>query len=125
MLVAKRRPQQLYFSDQQRSGRRLDAKRQKCNLTAAVKLKMLGLVFIFALTAVSLLAHYTYVVGLNHQIIIRNEELRSLQEQGQHLELEMAGLRSPERLEKMALEIGMIYPRRDQMIILSAADTDQ
>lgn len=120
MLVAKKRPAQLPRYEQRITERREANWRH--SLTASLKLKIFGMMFVGVLAAVSLIAHHTYVVHLNHQIINSNNELQSLKDQGRHLRLETASLRSPERLEKMALEIGMIYPGRDQVIVLTAAD---
>ena len=82
---------------------------------------MFAVVFIFGLASVALIAHYTYMIQVNYQIDRSLHELNSLQKAQQHLKLEIASLRSPDRLERIALdEIGMKYPDQDQFIILTA-----
>jgi cell division protein FtsL len=96
------------------------ARKQQTLQTAGQKVKMFSVMIAFAITAVILVAHFTYVVSINHQISSSLQELRALQDEGNHLKLEIASLQSPERLEKMALEAGLQYPGQDQLIILTA-----
>ena len=70
--------------------------------------------------AISVIAHYTQVVEITRQLELARSELDALQEEGKHLKLEIASLNSPERLKKEAYELGMQYPGREQMIILTA-----
>ncbi len=81
---------------------------------------MISFMLVFALIAVALVAHFTYLVDVNHRIGRSMEELRALQDEGKHLKLEMASLQSPERLEKLALEMGLKYPGQEQLVILTA-----
>lgn len=95
--------------------------RQRIAFLAAKRTKMLGVVAVLALMAISLVAHYTYVLQLNYKIDRSLHELHALQDTQQHLKLEIASLRSPDRLEKIAMEeIGLQYPDQDQFIILTA-----
>ncbi|NLM45907.1 MAG: hypothetical protein GX200_03800 [Firmicutes bacterium] len=94
--------------------------RPRTRLTVAWKLKMLSFVLACALASVALLSHYLTVVDLSRQVELAAAELAALQEENKHLELEIASLRAPERIETMAYELGMQYPGRDQMIILKA-----
>ncbi|NLN06460.1 MAG: hypothetical protein GX167_02445 [Firmicutes bacterium] len=94
--------------------------RPRPRLTVAWKLKMLSFVLACALASVALLSHYLTVVDLSRQIELAAAELAALQEENKHLELEIASLRAPERVEAMAFEMGMQYPGREQMIILKA-----
>jgi len=84
---------------------------------------MISFMLAFALTALALVAHFTYLVEMNHRIGRSMEELHALQDEGKHLKLEMASLQSPERLEKLALEMGLKYPGQEQMVILTAVAT--
>lgn len=124
MLVAKKTEQRLAFYDLQRARKKTAEKKRSRVRRAARKLGMLGTVAAAALVAILLVAHYTYVVQLTYQIDYRSAELRALQEEQQHLKLDIASLRSPERLEKIALEeLGLKYPDQDQFIILTAGRT--
>lgn len=120
MLVAKKRPEEFHFYDWQRRQKHNTVYREHHLRAAAEKLKMFGAVILCAFMAIAVIAHYTYVIDVTHQIDSGMRELQALQDQGKHLQLEIASLRTPERLEKMALEIGMQYPHRNQMIILTA-----
>ena len=68
---------------------------------------MLSFVLACALASVALLSHYLTVVDLSRQIELAAAELAALQEENKHLELEIASLRAPERVEAMAFEMGM------------------
>lgn len=121
MLVAQKRHQQPSFYDQQRTKRKTGVHKQHKLNVAVKKMKMFAVVFIFGLASVALIAHYTYMIQVNYQIDRSLHELNSLQKAQQHLKLEIASLRSPDRLERIALdEIGMKYPDQDQFIILTA-----
>jgi cell division protein FtsL len=87
---------------------------------ASKKIKMFSIMIAFMLTAIALVAHFTYVVEVNHQISRGTQELHALQDESKHLQLEIASLLSLERLEIMALEIGLQYPGEDQLVILTA-----
>lgn len=123
MLVAKKREPELYYYDRQRTKRRAVARKQHSLQTAAQKVKMFSVMLAFAVTATVLVAHFTYVVNINHQIGSKTKELRALQDESNHLKLKIASLQSPERLEKMALEAGLQYPGQEQLIILTAGAT--
>lgn len=74
-----------------------------------------------AFLALILVALSAAVVQMNYNLEARTGELRALQDEGQHLKLKAASLRSPERLEKIALEeIGLQYPAQAQLVILTA-----
>ena len=123
MLVAKKRQPAISYYDRQRA-RKKNAARQTSNLhSAGVKLKMFGALFTCMLLAIVLIAHFTYVVNVSHKIDAEMNELRALQEEGKHLKLEIASLQSPQRLEKMGLEIGLKYPDKDQLVVLTAGVT--
>jgi len=121
LLVAKKRTQYTSFYDQQRSKRKITEARELRARKAAKKISMFGVVAAFAAASIMLVAHYTTMISVNYQIDRSRSELRSLQDRQQHLKLEIASLRSPERLERIALEeIGMQYPQQSQFIILTA-----
>ncbi len=109
------------YYDLQRIRRKSFAGKQRNARVAAVKLRMLGMAVLTAFLAVILVALSAAVVQLNYRLETRSLELRALQDEGQHLKLEAASLRSPERLEKIALEeIGLQYPAQAQLVILTA-----
>ena len=122
MLVAKKGYSSVQY--QERNSTNLQKHRKAQVFSVAVKLKMIGAVLICALAAIAVIAHYTYVVDVMQQVELATSELVALQEEGKHLELEIASLRTPQRLEKKAYEIGMQYPGREQMIILTAQSSD-
>jgi cell division protein FtsL len=123
LLVAKKRQPEISYYDRQRARKRIEA-RQVNNLhSAGVKLKMFGALFACMLLAIALIAHFTYVVNVSHKIDAGMNELKALQDEGKHLKLEIASLQSPQRLEKMGLEIGLQYPDKDQFIVLTAGVT--
>lgn len=118
--AAKILPAPSYY-DLQRTRRKSYARKEYKARLAAAKLRMLGMAVLAAFLAIILVALSAAVVQLNYRLEARTEELRALQDTGQHLKLEAAALRSPERLEKIALEeIGLQYPAQAQLIILTA-----
>ncbi|MBS3899460.1 MAG: cell division protein FtsL [Dethiobacter sp.] len=123
MLVAKKRAAQSFSPGRQNVQRAVAARRQHSLRLAEQKVKMISFMLAFALTALALVAHFTYLVEMNHRIGRSMEELHALQDEGKHLKLEMASLQSPERLEKVALEMGLKYPGQEQMVILTAVAT--
>lgn len=123
LLVAKKGAPKKSFYDQQRSKQRIQAQRKNNLSVATRKLSMVGAVLLCAITAIVLVAHFAYVVDVNHQISARTQELAALQDESKHLQLEIASLRSPGRLEQEALEIGLQYPGEDQFVYLTAGAT--
>lgn len=119
-VTAKRAATQSYY-ELQRNRKRFFARKQQRTSLAAAKLRLLGAVAGVALFAALLVAQYAQLVQLNYHTEARSRELRVLQDVGQHLQLEAASLRSPERLEKIALEeIGLQYPGQNQVMMLAA-----
>ncbi|MBS4023669.1 MAG: cell division protein FtsL [Dethiobacter sp.] len=89
------------------------------------KLTILCVLLLITLSALSLVAHFVLVVQVNYEIGRATRELLSMQEQQQQLKIEIAALRSPERLEKIALEeIGLHYPTHSQLIVLTAGNLE-
>ncbi len=121
MLVAQKRQQQPSLYEQQRAIREAKNRKQSKLCVAARKLKMLAAVFVLALFSLALISHYTHMIQVNYQIEKSLKDLYSLQKTNQHLKLEIASLRSPDRLERIAVsDIGMKYPDQDQFVILTA-----
>ena len=89
-----------------------------------MKLKMLAAVLICVLAAIAVISHYTYVVEITGEIESASAQLETLQEESKHLKLEIASLNTPERLEQKAYELGMQYPGKEQLIILTAGASD-
>ena len=109
-----------YYDWQRTRKKTLARKHRKAHLAAA-KLRMLGMAVLAAFLALILVALSAAVVQMNYNLEARAGELRALQDEGQHLKLKAASLRSPERLEKIALEeIGLQYPAQAQLVILTA-----
>lgn len=95
--------------------------RRQINLHAATyKLKLFATIFACAVMAIAVISHFTQVVEAARQVELARSELQTLQEEGKHLKLSIASLNSLERLENEAYELGMQYPGREQMIILTA-----
>jgi cell division protein FtsL len=121
LLVAKKVQEQKFpCYDSQRRRILIQERREHNARTAAAKTLALGLLFVAALTAVSLVNHFVSIVRVNYEIGRAARELQFLQERQQHLRLEIAGLLSPDRLEQAGREIGMEYPDQSQFIILTA-----
>lgn len=119
MLVAKK-TQELSFYDRSRTRRKIQEKRQANLRLATKKLRMFGVLFTIAIMSILLVAHYTCLVQVNNQIEKASRELRALHNESEHLQLEIASLRSPERVETLALQFGLQHPRKDQFVILTA-----
>lgn len=124
MLVANKRPQEYQHFRRQRDKSRAQIRRQNNLHAATYKLKLFATVFACALMAIAVISHFTQVVEVARQVELARSELQTLQEEGKHLKLEIASLNSPERLEKEAYELGMQYPGREQMIILTAGASE-
>lgn len=125
MLVAKKTEQKYaqqrnQFYEQQLKKKKMIEHRATNSSQAGRKVFALGLVFVMALTAISLVNHFISIVRVNYEISVATRELQSLFEDQQHIKLEIASLRSPDRLERIAMEIGMQYPDQSQFIILAA-----
>jgi len=123
LLIAKKWVTQTVLPDRQNVQRAAAGRRQHSLRLAERKVKMVSIMLVLALVAVALVAHFTYLVDINHRIGRSTEELRALQDESKHLKLEMASLQSPERLEKLALEMGLKYPGQEQLVILTAVAT--
>jgi cell division protein FtsL len=118
--TAKTLPVQSYY-DLQRTRKKFYARKQHQARLAVKKMRMLGMAVLVAILAVVLVSLSAAVVQLNYRLEARTGELRALQDAGRHLKLKSASLRSPERLEKIALEeIGLQYPAQAQVVILTA-----
>ena len=85
-----------------------------------VKYSQVALVAFLACLAVSIVAHYTLIVGASYQAGSLQREVASLKEEQHHLQLEVARLGSLERLEAIAKnELGLVYPDAEQHIFLT------
>jgi cell division protein FtsL len=60
-------------------------------------------------------------VLLGYRISEAAEQLQSLREQNRSLRLEAASLRSPERLERIAVQFGLAPPVRSQVVEIQGA----
>ena len=68
--------------------------------------------FILLGMAITLVGHYNRVIAVNNQIIQHERQLNALNEEQEHLKLQIAQLSTLKRIETIAInEIGMYYPR--------------
>ncbi len=59
------------------------------------------------------------VVSLGYEISQASQEEQNLLKENKRLRLELAALKSPRRIEKMALkELGFVNPQKEQLIIV-------
>lgn len=124
MVVVKKVQHQLPSYDRQIQSRRIARKKQLHSRQAKQKLAMLGLVMACALAALTLVAHFTLIVRTNYELDRANRELMSLLEEQQSLRLQIAALRSPQKLEQIALnELGLVYPDQSQFVVLAAGNS--
>jgi cell division protein FtsL len=85
-----------------------------------------NLVFVAMVVALVFLACSLVYVWSHHQIISLGYEIskagqeeQTLSQENKKLRLELAGLKTPGRIETMALnELGFINPQKDQLIIV-------
>lgn len=125
MLVAKKPRSSIPYYEQQQQKRKSVERRANSSRLAVKKLTILCVLLLITLSALSLVAHFVLVVQVNYEIGRATRELLSMQEQQQQLKIEIAALRSPERLEKIALEeIGLHYPTHSQLIVLTAGNLE-
>lgn len=74
-----------------------------------------GVVVLVAVAFVFLWSRLT-VVNLGYEISAANSKRASLIEKNKRLRVEYMRLKSPERIERMATEMGLVYPGRDQIV---------
>lgn len=80
-----------------------------------------GLILLLILVSAGLIAQYGRVVAANFQVQQVRREISRLQEERDHLFLEVRRLSSLERIEAIALnELGLQYPDQKQWLLLSA-----
>ena len=58
------------------------------------------------------------VVNLGYEISQLNMEYRQALEENRRLKIEVAGLKSPKRIEPIAIKMGLQYPTKEQIIHL-------
>ena len=59
------------------------------------------------------------VVSLGYEIAQENKERGGLMDDNKRLKLEILSLKSPQRVETIALDrLGLVYPKREQVIIV-------
>lgn len=84
------------------------------------KLKMLSAMIACTLAALALISFSVSVVNTVRQVEQAEAELQALLEESRQLQLQIASLRTPGRLEEEAYKLGMQYPGKEQIIILTA-----
>ncbi len=101
--------------------RRENPRRAVSNKTVRIqKYAQILLIIVVVSLAVSVIAHYTAIIGVNYQINRAQKELNASIIEGKALRLEVATLGSLERIESIAKnELGLVYPDSSQFIFLS------
>ncbi len=65
----------------------------------------------------------TEVVKQGYALSGLNSEIKRLEAEGEMLRAKAAGLRSPERIEYLAVErLGMQYPKREQIMVMEVGE---
>lgn len=81
--------------------------------------QMALVMFVFSV-AVSVIGHYSILIGISFQTTRLQREISSLKDQQHHLQLEAARLSSLDRIEYIAKhELGLVYPDKNQHIFLT------
>jgi cell division protein FtsL len=91
------------------------SKRVNCDLVIVALFGALALIgcFLFNVWA------QHQVVSLGYEISQASQEEQNLLKENKRLRLELAALKSPGRIEKMALkELGFVNPQKEQLIIV-------
>ncbi len=79
------------------------------------------LIFLLVTVSIGLIAQYSRVIAVNYQLQQVNRDIAQLQEEKEHLAIEVRSLSSLERIESIAVnELGLQYPEQKQWLRLSA-----
>ncbi len=90
-------------------------KRIKLKKNKLIKIFSCFFVLFHAAAAILLINHYNQVTKLNREVIHYEQKLGEFQEEQEHLKIEIANLRTLERIESIATnELGMNYPNEDK-----------
>ncbi|HHD11372.1 MAG TPA: cell division protein FtsL [Deltaproteobacteria bacterium] len=73
-------------------------------------------VFLIALVILVYLWCRLTVVNLGYEISRLNMERKVALEENRRLKIELSRLKSPQRIEKIARKMGLVYPREDQIV---------
>ncbi len=91
-----------------------------------IELKIAGIWVILILILLTQILFYTWCriqcVGVGYEISEQIDEHRDLVTRQGNLKIELARLKSPERIAEIARQIGLTTPKQDQMIIISRTD---
>jgi len=80
-----------------------------------------GILLCLVMTSVGLIAQYGRLVAGSYHVQQMQREIYQLQEERDHLLIEVKRLSSLERIEEIAVnELGLQYPEKRQWLILSA-----
>ena len=129
VLETKEKPTISYYPQQKPLHNRTAREKLKVSPSSQQKLaghpgeSLLLCVLIFLLIAVSigLIAQYSRVIAVNYQVQQVNREIAQLQEEKEHLAIEVRSLSALERIENIAVnELGLQYPEQKQWLRLSA-----
>ncbi len=120
MLVANRKQAFAPMPRRQQQQEERAHRRVKKRTSLVTKYAQVALVMFLAALAVSVIAHYTIIVGVSYQAGRLQREYSSLKEEQHHLKLDIARLTSLERIEAIAKnELGLVYPDAEQYIFLT------
>ncbi len=120
MVVAKKKP--AYAVEPWRYPQREEKPRKVLRKKTALmqKYAQVFLVMVIFTVAVSVIAHYSVLMGISFQTTRMHREIVSLKSEQHHLKLEAARLSSLDRIEAIALEqLNLVYPEENQHIFLT------
>ncbi|MDO9573940.1 MAG: cell division protein FtsL [Candidatus Contubernalis sp.] len=93
----------------------------KLKRSRSLKISCFLSLFILLGMAITLVGHYNRVIAVNNQIIQHERQLNALNEEQDHLRIQIAQLSTLKRIENIAInEIGMYYPQDDSQKSLVA-----
>ena len=119
MLAARRKPAHAVepWRYPQREEKQKPLRKKAVAVQKCAQMIMVALVFS---VAVSVVAHYSVLVGISYQTTRLQRQIAALKSQQYHLQLETARLSSLDRIEAIALnELGLVYPEPGQHIFLT------
>ena len=103
--------------DSKRKPDKNPVKNKHFHLRAKIVVSIIFVVFVLSF----LIAQYCYYVALKLEIDRVQGQIASIQEEKNHLEIEVNSLSSLERIEMIALEeLGLKYPEEQQWLVLTS-----
>ncbi len=117
MLVARQKKLENYRSYERNYERHNKKNVNRFKLKKDRLVKIFGCIFVLihAAVAILLVNHYNQITQLNKEIIYYEQKLGELHVKQDHLKIEIANLKTLERIEGIAInELGMYYPNEDK-----------